>query len=563
METTFTNTYNARRQVLVVDDEFVNRQLLGMILSKDYDVIYAEDGRQALGTIREKRELISVVLLDLLMPEMDGFEVIEAMRRDEALKRIPVIVLTSEKDAEVKTLKLGAADFIKKPYDMPEVILARVWRTIELSEGRNIIQAAEKDDLTGLYSSNFFFEYAQKMERYHPDWEMDAVALDIDHFHLINELFGRDFGDRVLRLVARRIQKFISTTEGIACRAEADIFYLYCIHRDSYSDVLEQIQKGLAGLAKTVRIRLRMGVYPQTDRKLDMERQFDRARIACNMLRGDFRRSLLVYDRELHRSEVYSESLVNDIPKAIEQRQLQVFYQPKYNITGDTPVLSSAEALVRWQHPEYGFVSPGDFIPLFEGNGLIQMVDHYVWKEAGAQLRRWRELYGVNFRVSINVSRIDIYDPELESKLMRIVEDNGLSPSDLMLEVTESAYSQDTDQIVKVVTHLRDQGFRIEMDDFGSGYSSLGMLFSLPIDVLKLDMQLVRNIHEDERSIKLIELIMDIAKYLAVPVVAEGVETKQQLDLLKGVGCSIIQGYYFGKPEEPKEFERRFEGGAT
>ena len=560
MDNSFSKDFGGKRKVLVVDDEYINRQLLGMILSEEYEVLYAENGREALNMIRSNHDALSVVMLDLIMPQMDGFELLELIRGDEDLRRIPIIVLTSEKEAEVRSLKLGASDFIKKPYDMPEVILARVQRTIELNEGRNLIQVAEKDELTGLYSGSFFYEYAQKLERFHPEWEMDTVAINIDRFHLVNELYGREFGDQVLRILARKIQQTLTGTDGIACRVEADMFLVYCVHREDYDVVLEKILKGLTGVARTVRIRLRVGVYPHADRKLDIERQFDRAKIACNMLRGSFTKSIMIYDLALQRSEIYSESLINDIHKAIEQHQLEVFYQPKYNVRGDKPVLASAEALVRWRHPEYGMVPPGDFIPLFEGNGLIQLVDYYVWREVGRQIAYWKQTYGVTFPVSINVSRIDIYDPDLEKKLLDIVEGNDLSTADLMLEVTESAYAEDSDQLVEAVERLRSHGFRIEMDDFGSGYSSLNMLFSLPIDVLKLDMKFIQNIRENSKSMTLIQLIMDVAKSLEVPVVAEGVETEAQYLLLKDAGCQLIQGYYFAKPETPEEFDNYFKG---
>ena len=560
MEMTFTDSYNARRKVLVVDDEYVNRQLLGMILSEDYEVLYAENGREALNLIRTNHETLSIIMLDLIMPQMDGFELLGLLRADEELKRIPVVVLTSEKSAELKSLKSGATDFITKPYDMPEVILTRVRRIIELSEGRSIIQAAEKDELTGLYTANFFYEYAQKLERYHPDWEMDAIAVNIDRFHLVNELYGREFGDRVLRLLARKLQQTLAGTEGICSRIEGDMFYIYSAHRDDYDTVMEQLQKGLLGVARTVRIRLRMGVYPNVDHKLEIERQFDRAKIACNMLRGNYSKSVLVYDMALQRSEIYSESLINDIHKALEQRQLEVFYQPKYGVQEEQPVLRSAEALVRWRHPEYGMVSPGDFIPLFESNGLIQIVDYYVWKEAARQIRRWKDEYDVVFPISVNISRIDIYDPDLEKKLLGIIEENDIPASALHLEVTESAYANDSEQLIEAVERLRSYGFKIEMDDFGSGYSSLNMLFTLPIDVLKLDMKFIQNIQEDQRGMRLIEFIMDVANYLGVPVVAEGVETEQQYLLLKNAGCQLVQGYYFAKPETPEEFDRYFRG---
>ncbi|MBR1693302.1 MAG: EAL domain-containing protein, partial [Lachnospiraceae bacterium] len=498
METNLKYSDDMRRLVLVVDDENVNRQLLGYILSKDYEVLYAENGREALEIIRENSQMLSLVLLDLIMPEMDGFELLEVLRADEELKRIPIIVLTSEESAEVKSLKLGAADFIKKPYDMPEVILARVWRIIELSEDKNIIQAAEKDELTGLYTPNFFYEYALQLQRYHKNRVMDAVALNIDHFHLVNELHGRDFGDRVLKLIADQIVKFLKGTLGIACRSDADTFFLYCAHQDDYNALLDQVLEGLSELSETARIRLRIGVYEKTPHDLEMEQRFDRARTACNSHRGNYSKSIAYYDIKLHENAIFAERLINDIHEALEQKQLKVFYQPKYNIQSEKPVLSSAEALIRWQHPEFGMVNPGVFIPLFEQNGLIQMLDNYVWREAAAQIREWKDKFGVSLPVSVNVSRIDIYDPELEEKLAEILEENGLTTADLYLEITESAYAEDAKLLVEVVEDLRAYGFRIEMDDFGSGYSSLNMLSMLPIDVLKLDMKFIRNMNEDE-----------------------------------------------------------------
>ena len=559
MEETINSTIETRRRrVLVVDDEFVNRELLGMIVGEEYEVLFAENGRQALGLIRQNKETLSLVMLDIIMPEMDGFAVLETMHADAELSRIPVIVLTSEKTAELKSLQMGAADFITKPYDMPEIILARVSRIIELSEGRGIISATEKDELTGLYTRSFFYEYAQQLERYHPEWEMDAVAINIDRFHLVNELYGREFGDRVLRLLARRIQMFLSTTDGIGCRQEGDAFFLYCVHRDDYEEVLEEIQKGLAGISRTVRIRLRIGVYANVDHKLDIGRQFDRAKTACDMLRTVITKSVLIYDNALHRKELYSEQLINDLPKALEQHQIQVFYQPKYNIRGDKPVLSSAEALVRWKHPDLGMVSPGDFIPLFESNGLITSVDNYVWYEAARQLKAWRDEYGVDFRLSINISRVDIYDPEIVEKLVNIADEFELPRETLLLEITESAYSEDAAQLVGVVEELRSRGFLIEMDDFGSGYSSLGSICQLPVDVIKLDMKFIESVRENEKGLRLIKLIMDVADSLSAPVVAEGVETAEECEMLRQVGCSVVQGYYFSRPVSAEEFVSNF-----
>lgn len=551
---TFFNRYKAKRLVLVVDDQDINRELLGMILGDRYEVLFAENGKEAMEVIRANQQMLSIILLDLMMPVMDGFAVLERLRADETLKRIPVIVLTAEKSAELKSLQMGAADFITKPFDMHEVILARVSRIIELSEGRHLIQAAERDDLTGLYTENFFYEYAQQMEKYHPDWDMDALCLNMDRFHLVNEIHGREFGDRVLLRLAQELLQFLGE-DGIACRVDGDLFYAYCRRRDGYEDALKRIQVGLSDLAQDVHIHLRLGVEPMTG-ETDIARRFDRAKSASNMLRGNYSRSVMVYDADLHSKELYSESLVNGIHKAIEEKQFKVFFQPKYNIQGDKPVLSSAEALVRWQHPEFGMVSPGAFIPLFEGNGMIQMVDYYVWRETAAQIRRWKEKYGITLPVSVNLSRIDMYDPELGDKLLELVRENGLTTNDLLLEVTESAYTDDARQLITVVEDLRAMGFRIEMDDFGSGYSSLNMLSDLPIDILKMDMKFIQNVRTDSKNFRMVELVLDIANYLSVPVVAEGVETREECELLRKAGCDIIQGYYFSKPVPPEEFEQ-------
>lgn len=544
-----------RRVVLVVEDEFVNRELLGFILKNDYEVLYAENGKQALEIIKENKKLLSLVLLDLLMPEMNGFELLEILKGDEELAKIPVIVLTSEESAEVKSLQMGAVDFIKKPYSMPEAILARVARIIELSERRFIIQSAEKDDLTGLYTRDFFFEYSMLTERYHPEKDMDAVVLDIDRFHLVNEIYGREYGDNLLKLIAKSVDGLFSDIDGIACRAEADRFYIYCAHQTDYDALMKKILAGLSDISVNPRARLRMGVYPSVDKNMEIEQRFDRAVSACNTLRGNYTRAVALYDDTLHDKDIYSERLINDMPYSLENNHFKVFFQPKYNIQGDTPVLRSAEALIRWQHPELGMISPGDFIPLFEENGLISHLDWFVWKEAGRQIKAWRDKFGKTVPVSVNVSRIDIYDPEIEDKLLGILKDNGLTTDDLLLEITESAYAEDSKQMIEVINRLRSLGFKIEMDDFGSGYSSLNMLTELPIDILKLDMIFVRNMHKEEKSLRLVELIMEIARFLSVPVVAEGVEEEAQYKLLKDLGCDVIQGYYFSKPVPSGEFE--------
>ena len=555
MPTTKNKIYNPaiKRNVLIVDDEQINREMLGMLLDGEgYDLLYAEDGQQALDLLLTER--ISLVLLDVLMPVLSGTELLLRMHNDPALRRVPVIVLTSDSKLEVDCLKLGASDFIPKPYPPADIIRARVRRTIELSEDRELIGSTERDPLTGLFNREFFYRYSEQLDRA-LDCPMDAVLVNIHRFHIINERSGKAWADRLLITLAELLRNMVHKDGGIVCRREADSFLAYMPHKDDYTERLERLREDLTEISGDSHIRLRAGVYPNVDKSLHIERRFDRAQSAADLLRGSFNKTVGYYDDEMHLKELYAEQLIEAFPTALRERQFSVFYQPKYDIRGIVPKLASAEALVRWRHPTLGMISPGVFIPLFEENGLILELDRYVWREAAAQIQRWKQKFGYAVPVSVNVSRVDMYDPRLLDTFRGVLEDNKLLPHELMLEITESAYTQDSHQIIDTVTLLRKLGFRIEMDDFGTGYSSLNMISSLPIDVLKLDMQFIRDAFREGRDTRLIEIIIEIAEYLGVPVVAEGVETREQLLALKSMGCHLIQGYYFSKPLPAEEFE--------
>ncbi len=544
-----------KRLILVVDDEMINREILGTYLNDTYEVLYAFDGAEALEKMREYRNTLSLVLLDILMPVMSGLDVLKAAKADPLLARIPIIVITTEQEAEVQSLKLGAIDFIPKPYPAVDVVLARVLRTIELSEDRDIIQSTERDTLTGLYNKEYFFKYAKQYDQFHPDLDTDAVIIDVNHFHMINERYGKVYGDEVLKRIGDKVRTMVHDSGGIVCRREADTFMIYCPHREDYPELLENASNGLAEDTASNRIRLRMGIYPNADKSIDIERRFDRAKMAADSVQGNFNQNIGVYNDTLHNKELYAEQLIEDFPTALEEHQFQVYYQPKFDIRPDTPLLSSAEALVRWVHPKLGMINPGVFIPLFEDNGLIKQLDTYVWNETARQIREWKEHYGYHVPISVNVSRIDMYDTNILGNLQSILEANGLTTKDLLLEVTESAYTQDSEQIIETARQLQQFGFQIEMDDFGTGYSSLNMISQLPIDVLKLDMQFIRDAFREGGNTHMVEVIIDIADFLSVPVIAEGVETEEQLGSLKALGCDIVQGYFFSRPVPAAEFE--------
>ncbi len=261
-----------------------------------------------------------------------------------------------------------------------------------------------------------------------------------------------------------------------------------------------------------------------------------------------------LYDNHMHEKELYEARLLEDIDGALKGGQFSIVFQPKFDVTGSEPKLCSAEVLVRWKHPKFGEVKPDFFTPLFEENGLIKELDRFVWMEASKQVRAWRDMYGITIPVSVNISRVDVFDPELMEFLSSITEENGVRPEDIHLEITETAYTENTTQMIKVVKELQSKGFKLEMDDFGKGYSSLNMLTTLPIDALKLDMAFIRGITRDDKALKLVEFIISIGKFLEVPVIAEGVESAEQFHLLKEAGCEIIQDYYFSKPITAAEF---------
>ena len=543
---------NGKRQILIVEDELINREILQMVLIDTYDLLFAETGQEALASIEAHHDVLSLVLLDLNLPDMHGLDVLKQVKADDRFAQIPIIVMTAEKDAEVESLTLGAMDFIPKPYPQPSIIHARVLRTIELCEDRDIIRWTERDQLTGLYNKEYFYRYAAQYDVYHKDVATDAIVVNINRFRMINERYGRAAGNDVLKHVGEKLREAVQEDGGIVCRREADTFLVYCPHRLDYSEILESASIEATGKN---RIRLRMGVYSEVDKAIDIERRFDRAKSAADTVRNSYTKAVAIYDDSLHEAEMFAEQLLEDFRAAIDEHQFKLYFQPKFDVRPNEPLLCSAEVLVRWEHPTLGMVMPGKFIPLFEDNGMITELDKYVWKEAAAQVRDWRERLGISVPVSVNVSRIDMYDPDLVDNLERIVADNELTHDLILLEITESAYTQDSAQMIDTVNLLREKGFRIEMDDFGSGYSSLNMISTLPIDALKLDMQFIRNAFKDRKDTRLLEMIIGLADSLAVPTIAEGVETAEQLFTLKAMGCAIVQGYYFSKPLPTDEFE--------
>ena len=548
---------NGKRQVLIASDHSGTLEPLTDMLKARYELLPAHGYEETMAAIIRRRDTLSLVILDLENPEMPGLDAIRQLKAEPGIRRLPIVIMSTQLSREAECLRLGAMDFMPKPYPPKDVVLARIQRSIELSEDREIISLTERDPMTGLFNREYFYRYGAQFDAYHKSMPMDAIVVDINHFRMINERYGRATGDEIIRQIGLSLRNSVAEAGGIVCRRNGDTFLIYCPHREDYEEILDAA--AAVPDRRNIRLRLRMGVYPNVDKSLEIERRFDHAKMASDNCRGSFSRRIGFYDKALHDAERLTERLLEDFAAAIEGEQFVVYYQPKYDIRKSEPVLNSAEALVRWKHPELGMIRPDQFIPLFEENGLIPQLDSYVWRKVAAQMAAWRDRFGRVLPVSVNVSRVDMFDPDFVNDMTGLVRKYDIRPEDFLLEITESAYTQDSEQIVEHVKKLREAGFLIEMDDFGSGYSSLNMISTLPIDVIKLDMQFIRTAFRAHSDTRMLEAVIGIADSLYVPTIAEGVETAEQLQALRAMGCDIAQGYFFSKPVPPEEFEKYIE----
>lgn len=404
----------------------------------------------------------------------------------------------------------------------------------------------EHDALTGLYNRSTFCRKTADFLRQNPNGTYNMVQFDIERFKVINELYGNFMGDRILLLIAEGLQKCLKD-KGTYGRLEADHFAV-CLPAgtEELQYVREQMDKSLASVKIEQKINLYYGVYTVEDRDMSVDLMCDRANLALRTVKGNSNRSYAVYNDELHQVVLSEQQLTNSMEEALLQRQFGVYYQPVVDLkTGE---VVSAEALVRWNHPEKGMVSPGFFIPFFEHNGFIIKLDAYIREEV---CRNIMELgrRGLNcVPVSVNVSRLEFYDPNLCRSIIDLTERYRLEPGMMRLEITESAYTDNPQQLLAAMKELQNYGFQVLMDDFGSGYSSLNMLKDVPVDILKMDMKFLENQGISGRGPEILASLVRMAKKLGMHTIAEGIETKEQGDFLRSVGCEYGQGYYYARP---------------
>ena len=547
-----------RKKILIVEDNEFNRALLVEILSSQYETLEAENGKVGLEILEREKEAVSLILLDIVMPVMNGYEFLDALKANPAIASIPVIVTTQNEgeNDEIAALERGASDFVAKPYKA-KVILRRVASIIHLRENATMLNLFQKDRTTGLLSKEYFCQQAEKILRSNPDKTYDIICSDVENFKLINDAFGMQGGNKVLKTMGGICQKSTDTLGGICSRFHADQFVSMIEHTEGYSDELYEAltaeTREKCGISNIV---IKWGIYQTGDRKISVEQMYDWALQGARSIKGQYGRYYAFYDDKLRSEMLRDQAILDCMEEALEQGQFQVKLQPKYKAAGG--LFTDAEALVRWCHPEWGMQSPAVFIPLFERNGFITKLDQYVWEKVCQLMQQWDKEGLEPVNISINVSRADVYNVNLVDTLLDLVKRYNIAPKRLHLEITESVYTESPEDIIQNVTRLREKGFVVEMDDFGSGYSSLNMLNRMPMDILKLDMQFIRTEMEMPESRRTLRYIIGLAHWLNLSVVAEGVETKEQLEHLRNLGCDYSQGYYLAKPMDPADFEELF-----
>ena len=425
-------------------------------------------------------------------------------------------------------------------------------RTIDVDIFNKDKYKATHDKLTGLYNSDYFCDRVEEILKENPDTDYYILCSDVQDFKLINDSFGKVVGDKVLNSIAWKLREKISKST-LYCRLSGDKFCILT-EKDKFDEELFKSIAKEVSMSDGIHypINMQIGVYYIEDRKLSPSMMIDRAGMAISKNKEDYQNKIFYYDDKIRELKYWEQRLSGELDNALLDNQLMVYLQAQCDSEG---IVIGAEALVRWIHPSEGLMPPYRFIPLFEKNGLISKVDLFVWEEAAKLLRKWREEGKGEYYISVNISPADFYFLDIYKELVRIVEKYVIDPKRLKLEITETVIMKDVESRLMIVEKLRDYGFTVEMDDFGSGYSSLNMLKDISVDVLKLDMGFLYKTKDEEKSRKIIGMIVQLSKALEMPVICEGVETQSQFEFLRNIKCDYFQGYLFAKPVSVKEFE--------
>jgi diguanylate cyclase (GGDEF)-like protein len=552
--------------ILVIDDCRDIQALIGKILSPTgARLSYASGGVDGL---RMAADLVpTLILLDYLMPDCDGMEVLKQLQADRRLKLIPVIMITGDKDPSLlaSAFNHGICDYISKPF-LPIELRARVCsalKTRALME--DLKHRAGFDALTGLPNKANLFERIQNsIDASQHGLDLFAVMfIDLDRFKLINDSLGHDCGDLVLREAAKRLKESVRggdlvvrrESNATVSRFGGDEFVILLESIPNVksaesiaSRILSAMNNPLTVGDRMIYLSASIGVVTSGGQYTTIDELIRDADIAMYEAKEAGRGCFRSFDSSMRTRAIQRWQIDADLRQAIELNQFALQYQPIVNL--ETGVVESVEALIRWNHPEKGRIPPIDFIPIAEETGLIIVIGEWVMRTACQQFANWFAIDSDSTpnHISINLSRQQLVQSEFPDLFQSALVQSGISPSSIHFEITESEMMKDLSTSVKAINKLRSLGAKIDLDDFGTGHSSLACLHELPLDVLKLDRSLITNIDEDVYRSKLVDLVIKLLSDTSIQVVAEGIETLAQLSKLQELECHFGQGYYFAKP---------------
>jgi diguanylate cyclase (GGDEF)-like protein len=593
--------------ILVVDDIADNLRILSNTLTKQgYQVRCARNGTTALMGV--SKILPDLILLDIKMPDLDGYEVCQQLKQNIHTRDIPIIFLSALDDVidKVKAFEAGGVDYITKPFQVKEV-LARVKNQLALQSARaeisqlnqeleqrvnirtaqlktanlklqqeiierqrvqkQLIEDALHDALTGLPNRALLMErieFAIQHAKRYPDYLYGLLFIDLDRFKAINDSLGHLMGDRLLITVANLLKECVRENDIVA-RLGGDEFVILLDGIQSLQDATrigDRIQAKLSSPFnfdnQTVFTSASIGIVissPEYQHSAHLLRDAD---IAMYRAKEKGKARYQVFDRVMYDETLKIVNLENNLRLALERQEFVLHYQPIISLADNE--LVGFEALIRWQHPEKGFISPVEFIPIAEDTGLILAIGEWLLHEACQQMCRWQEQFPSlpqinSLKMSVNVASQQLQEPEFIQKLDRVLEATGLDGRCLRLEITESVLIEPGGTIQDTLQQIRNRNIKLSIDDFGTGYSSLSYLSRFPIDNLKIDRSFVSRMTSDTENYEIVRTIITLAKTLGMDAISEGVENTQQLDRLKTLGCEFGQGYLFAKPLNPRAVE--------
>lgn len=562
-------------KILVIeDDRGVRTVILKLLKSEGFDVINATDGRQGVELAKEHEP--DLIICDIMMPECDGYEVLNQLRQVPEMAAIPFIFLSakSNKSDLRQGMELGADDYLTKPFTRAELlgaINARLSKQTTITQpyitemrraAENLGQMAYRDPLTNLPNRISFYSRLRNAieDAKKQDLLVGVLYLNLDRFKAVNTTVGQVTGDLLLQEVAQRLSNTVSSEDTVA-RLSGDEFSVLLSQQSNAQDIEVWVQTISRLIAQPyeindhvihLQVSIGIAVYPNHGTTPDL--LLNRAELAMREVKDELRGSYRFYNNDMEVVATERRTLEAGLSRALDRQELEIYYQPQVNLV--TGRIIGVEALLRWRHPELGLVHPQRFLPMAEATGLIVQIGEWVLRQACTQAQAWRAENLLPIRLSVNLSARQFRHPSLVETITLILHETNLDADLLVLEMTETSVMETVDLTISTLQKLKAMGVQISIDDFGTGYSSLNYLKRFPIDILKIDQSFVQEVTTDPNDAAIAKAIIALAQSLQLKVVAEGVETEEQLHFLRQSGCHAMQGNLFSPPLLAEELEQ-------